>query len=144
VVSVRGTYIRENSSLLSTFTSGGADLVHHHLNTVQANAEYHLGDKYSATFGWFDVNGTPDFTLYSGAMSSGGITTFPAVTGSANGDPRSSGYIANLSWWPVQNIGLTCQYTGYTRFNGARLNYDANGRNADSNNTIYLVARFVF
>jgi hypothetical protein len=144
VVSFRGTYIRENSSLLSTFTAGGADLVRHHLNTVQANAEYHFGDKYSATFGWFNVDGTPDFTLYSGATTAGGITTFPEVTGSANGDPRSSGYIANLSWWPVQNIGLSCQYTGYTRFNGARLNYDANGRNANSNNTLYLVARFVF
>jgi hypothetical protein len=144
VISFRGTYIRENSSLLSTFTSGGADLVRHHLNTVQANAEYHFGDKYSATFGGFDVNGTPDFLLYSGATTSGGITMFPAVTSSANGDPRSSGYIANLSWWPVQNIGLSFQYTGYTRFNGARLDYDGNGRNANSNNTVYLIARFVF
>lgn len=144
VISFRGTYIRENSSLLSTFTNGGADLVQHHLNTVQANAEYHLGNKYSATLGWFDVNGTPDFALYSGATTSGGITTFPAVTGSANGDPRSDGFIANLSWWPVQNIGLSFQYTGYTRFNGARLDYDGNGRNASSNNTVYLIARFVF
>jgi hypothetical protein len=36
------------------------------------------------------------------------------------------------------------QYTGYTRFNGGRLDYDGEGRNAGSNNTIYLLARFVF
>jgi hypothetical protein len=67
------------------------------------------------------------------------------VTGNANnGDPRSGGYIANVSWWPVQNIGLTFQYTGYTRFNGAATNYDGAGRNAGSNNTVYLLARFVF
>ncbi|HEY2140114.1 MAG TPA: hypothetical protein VGH00_08535, partial [Chthoniobacterales bacterium] len=144
VISFRGTYIRENSSLLSTFNAGGADFVQHHLNTVQANAEYHFGDKYSATIGWFDVNGTPDFTLYSGASTVDSVTTFPAVTGSANGDPRSGGYIANVSWWPVQNIGLSFQYTGYTRFNGGSVNYDGNGRSASSNNTVYLVARFVF
>ncbi len=72
-------------------------------------------------------NGTPDFSLYSGAAIVGGVPVVPAVTGSANGDPRSNGFIANLSWWPVQNIGLTCQYTGYTRFNGAATNYDGNG-----------------
>lgn len=144
VVSLRGTYIRENSALLNTFTNGGAGAVQHHLNTVQANAEYHFGDKYSGTIGWFDVDGTPDFLLYSGATTTGGVTTIPAVTGSANGDPRSSGYLANISWWPVQNIGLTLQYTGYTRFNGAGVNYDGNGRNAGSNNTLYLLARFVF
>src|SRR3984957_10612853 len=144
VLSIRGTYIRENSSLLATFTSGGASFVQHHLNTIQANAEYHFGDKYSATIGYFNLNGTPDFLLYSGAAIVGGVPVVPAVTGSANGDPRSNGYIANLSWWPVQNIGLTCQYTGYTRFNGAAMNYDGSGRNASSNNTLYLVARFVF
>jgi hypothetical protein len=144
VLSIRGSYIRENSSLLSTFTNGGASFVQHHLNTVQANAEYHLGNKYSATIGWFEVDGTPDFSLYSGATTPGDVTTVPPVSGSLNGDPRSNGYIANVSWWPVQNIGLTFQYTGYARFNGAATNYDGAGRNADSNNALYLIARFVF
>ena len=144
VISFRGTYIRENSSLVSTFNAGSSDLVRHHLNTVQANAEYHLGNKYAATIGWFDVDGTPDFTLYSGATTEGGVTTIPPLTGSANGDPRSNGFLANISWWPVQNIGLSAQYTAYTRFNGASTNYDGNGRNASANNAIYLVARFVF
>ena len=144
VLSVRGTYIRENSSLVATATSLTDPLVQHHLNTIQANAEYHFGDKYSATFGWFDVDGKPDFLLYSSATTTGGVTTIPPVSGSANGDPRSSGYLANVSWWPVQNIGLSIQYTGYTRFNGAATNYDGNGRSASANNTLYLVARFVF
>jgi hypothetical protein len=137
VLSIRGTYIRENSALLATASipvNPGAAFVPHHLNTVQANAEYHFGDKYSGTIGYFNVTGTPDPLL------------FPAgpVTGNANGDPRSNGVIANVSWWPVQNIGLTFQYTGYTRFNGAGTNYDGAGRSAGSNNTIYLLARFVF
>ena len=135
VLSIRGTYIRENSSLLATATSLADPLIQHHLNTIQANAEYHFGDKYSGTIGYFNVNGTPDPLL------------FPAGTpvfGNLNGDPRSAGIIANVSWWPVQNIGLTLQYTGYTRFNGGSANYDGAGRNAGSNNALYLLARFVF
>jgi hypothetical protein len=134
ILSIRGTYVRENSSLLATFNQDAASMVRHHLDTVQANAEYHFGDRYSATVGWFNITGTPDALFY----------TANPLTGSANGDPRSNGYIANVSWWPVQNIDLAFQYTGYLRFNGARLNYDGSGRNASANNTVYLVARFVF
>jgi hypothetical protein len=144
VFSLRGTYIRENSALVATGVNLGDPLVQHHLNTVQANAEYHFGNKLSGTIGYFNIDGTPDFFLYSGATDPTDVTTVPAVSGSLNGDPRSNGYIANVSWWPVQNIGLTFQYTGYMRFNGAGTNYDGAGRNAGSNNTVYLVARFVF
>ncbi|HEY1423177.1 MAG TPA: hypothetical protein VGF20_06985, partial [Candidatus Acidoferrum sp.] len=69
---------------------------------------------------------------------------FSQATGSANGDPRSTGYLLNLSWWPVQNIDLAVQYTGYNRFNGAQTNYDGTGRNASDNNTVFVLARFVF
>ena len=65
IFSFRGTYIRENSSLLASANNGAAELVQHHLNTVQANAEYHFGDRYSATVGWFNVTGTPDPLLYA-------------------------------------------------------------------------------
>jgi hypothetical protein len=119
--------------------NGTAALTSHHLNSVQANAEYHFGNRYSGTIGWFNTTGTPDPLFFNA-----GLTTVAPVTGSANGDPRSGGYIANVSWWPVQNISLTFQYTGYTRFNGAGTNYDGAGRNAGSNNTLYLLARFVF
>jgi hypothetical protein len=132
VLTFSGTYIRENSSLAATFDAAGAAFSRHHLNTVQANAEYHFGSKLSATAGLFHVDGTPDQTLFSQA------------TGSANGDPRSMGYLLNLSWWPVQNIDLAVQYTGYTRFNGAQNNYDGTGRNASDNNTVFVLARFVF
>jgi hypothetical protein len=134
VLSFRGTYIRENASLVATFAAGGAAFPQHHLNTVQGNAEYHFGSKLSATAGLFHIDGTPDPVLYPQAP----------VSGSANGDPRSSGYILNLSWWPVQNIDLAVQYTGYQRFNGGQTDYDGAGRNASGNNTVYLLARFVF
>ncbi|MFY9549568.1 MAG: cytochrome C [Thermoanaerobaculia bacterium] len=134
VLSVRATYIHETSSLAATFNQGGAAQVGHTLHSFAANVGYHFGNRYSATLGWFDVGGTPDTVLYSSA----------AVTGSANGSPKSAGYIANLSWWPMQNLQVAFQYTAYTRFNGAATNYDGAGRNASDNNTAYVLARFIF
>lgn len=113
----------------------GADLIPHHLNTTQANVEYHHGNRYSAAVGWFNTTGTADATLFASGT---------AVTGSASGSPNSDGYLLNFSWWPAQNIDLAAQYTGYLKFNGAKTNYDGQGRNTSDNNTIYLVARFVF
>jgi hypothetical protein len=101
---------------------------------VQGEAEYHFGDRVSATAGYFNVSGTADPLLYAQAP----------VAGSANGSPGSDGYLLNVSWWPQQNIGLTLQYTGYLKFNGASTDYDGAGRNASANNSTYLMARFVF
>jgi hypothetical protein len=142
ILSIRGTYIRENAALNATIANEGALPISHHLNTVQANAEYHFGDRYSATFGWFNTTGTADPLLYN--PSDAGCDGPCPITGSFTGSPRSNGYIANVSWWPVQNIDLAAQYTGYFNFNGQSTNYDGSGRNASDNNTVYLVARFVF
>jgi hypothetical protein len=134
VLSVRGTYIVENSTLAATFGAGGAQQSGHHLHTATANAEYHLGNRLSATLGWFDTWGTADPLLYPQAP----------VTGSGNGDPGSNGFIASVSFWPAQNFQLALQYTGYARFNGAKTNYDGAGRDASANNTVYLVGRVLF
>jgi hypothetical protein len=134
VFTLRGTYIRENSSLVATTNAGGALFPGHHLNTLQGQAVYHFGNRVSATAGLFSVTGTADPLLFPQG----------AVTGNLNGSPESRGYIFSASWWPYQNIGLTAQYTGYTRFNGGATNYDQAGRNSSGNNSIYLLARFVF
>jgi hypothetical protein len=134
VFSLRGTYIGENSALAATTAARGAQQSRHHLDTALVDAEYHFGNRYSATLGWFDTEGTVDTLLFAQSP----------VTGSANGDPRGAGYIASFSFWPMQNLQLGVQYTGYTRFNGAAINYDGAGRNAGGNNTVYLDVRFVF
>jgi hypothetical protein len=136
VLSFRGTYIRENSSLGATFAAGGAAQPGHHLNTVQGNVEYHYGTKVSGTVGLFNVTGTTDSLLYQNAQA--------PVFSSANGDPHSNGYILNLSWWPEQNIDLAVQYTGYLRFNGGGTNYNGAGRDPAGNNAVFLLGRFVF
>jgi len=135
VLSFRGTYIRENSDLAASFATGAAAFRTHHLNTLLANAEYHFGNRFTTTLGWFGTSGTGDALLYPATGD---------LAGNFNGDPNSKGYIISASYWPYQNIQLGAQYTGYTRFNGASTNYDGNGRNASDNNTFYLVARFLF
>jgi len=134
VLSLRGTYIRQNSALVASVADETASRGPHHLNASNANAEYHLGNRYSGTFGWFMTNGTKDPILYAQAP----------VAGSANGSPRSAGFMANVSYWPIQNLDLAVQYTDYTRFNGAATNYDGAGRAASDNDTVYLLARFLF
>lgn len=134
VLSVRGSYLHESSTLNATYAAGGADLADHHLNTGNLNAEYHFGNRASTAFGWFATGGTVDKTIYAPG----------AISGSANGDPKSAGYIANVSFFPIQNLDLGFQYTGYTSFNGGTTNYDGSGRNASANNSVYLLARFMF
>ena len=135
VLSFRATYLRENSDLLASFNTGLSATGSHHLNTVLANAEYHFGNKYTGTFGWFNTTGTSDLGLFPNNTP---------VSGNFNGDPRGSGYIANFTYWPWQNLLLAAQYTAYTRFNGAQFNYDGSGRSASANNTVYLDAKIIF
>ena len=131
LLTVHGTYIHENSDLNATaaLTPPGSAPGAHRLGTLRLDGIYHIGNKYSATFGVFGTTGTTDSVLY---------------TPSPTGDPRSKGYIANFSWWPVQNILLGLQYTGYRSFNGAGTNYDGAGRNASDNNSIYTVVWLIF
>ncbi len=134
LLAVHGTYIHESSDRIATAGTGLAAFPNHHLNTEHLDAIYHFGNKYAATFGVFNTTGTTDPLLFPQA----------AVTGSASGDPRSRGYIANASYWPVQNVQLALQYTGYLKFNGGGNNYDGAGRNASGNNSLYMLLWLVF
>ena len=135
VLTIHGTYLHESSKLNATFDGEGADQAPHVLQTLRGDAVYHFGNRYAATFGGFQTTGTSDATLYGSGTS---------VTGSFSGNPKTNGYIANFSYWPVQNVQLGAQYTGYTRFDGAGKNYDGSGRNANQNNSLYLVVWIVF
>lgn len=134
LLTLHGDYIHENSYLLGALAGKGAAFASHDLNFEHLDAVYHLGNQFSFDAGPFAITGTTDPTLYASAP----------VSGSATGNPRADGYIFNVSYWPVQNIQLGAQYTGYWKFNGLGTNYDGAGRNASNNNSIYLIAWFVF
>jgi hypothetical protein len=134
LLTVHGDYIHENADLLGTLGAGGAAFASHDLNFEHLDGVYHLGTRYSFDAGPFAITGTTDPTLYASAP----------VSGSSTGNPRADGYVLNVSYWPVQNIQLGAQYTGYWKFNGLGMNYDGAGRNASDNNSIYLIAWFIF
>lgn len=128
LLDVHGTYIHEKSNLGATYAAGGAAAPDHHLNTVRLDSTYHWRHRYTATGGLFSTTGNSDPLLYAPA----------ATTGSQNGNPDTGGYIAQIAFWPVENIDLNVSYTGYTKFNGAATNYDGALRNASDNNTVYM------
>jgi hypothetical protein len=125
---MHGTYIHEMSSLDATFQGGGASAASHHLNTFKVDALYHWTDKYSVAGQFFSTGGSSDPVLYAPA----------ALTGSNNGSPGTNGYIAQIAYWPMQNVNLNLNYAGFSKFNGASTNYDGANRNASDNNTVYL------
>jgi hypothetical protein len=128
LLDVHGTYIHEKSDLFATLAAGGATGKSNHLNTFKLDSTYHWANKYSATAAMFSTTGNGDPLLYAPA----------ALTGSRNGRPNTSGYIAQVAYWPVQNIDINLNYTGYLKFNGASTNYDGANRNASDNNTVYI------
>ena len=128
LLDVHGTYIHEKSNLGATFLAQGATTAVNHLNTFKLDGTYHWTNRYTATGAIFSTNGNADSLLYAPAP----------LTGSNNGSPNTRGYTAQFAFWPVQNIDLSVNYTGYSKFNGASTNYDGANRNASDNNTVYV------
>ncbi len=136
ILTIHSTYIHESSELNATANALEDTLVNHNLQTFKIDGVYHFGNRYSATIAGFKTWGTTDPLLYTAA----------SLTGSANGNPLTDGYVAGFSYWPVQNLQLGLQYTGYLHFNGAKTNYDetGSGRDANGNNSLYMVVWIVF
>lgn len=128
LLDVHGTWIHEKSNLGATYLAGGADFKAHHLDTLKIDSTYHWRNRYSATGAFFSTTGNSDPTLYAAAP----------LTGSNNGSPDTRGFIGQFGYWPVQNIDIDFNYTGYFKFNGAATNYDGAMRNASDNNTAYM------
>jgi hypothetical protein len=57
---------------------------------------------------------------------------------------ETPGISLTLSYWPMQNLQFAAPHADYTRLNSGAINYDGANRNATGNNTIYLLARFIF
>jgi hypothetical protein len=96
------------------------------LKTFKLKGTYYHDRKYGGTLAFFSTTGSADSGLY-GADADGNART-----------PDSRGYIIELDYLPIQNVRLMLQYTGYNKFDGAKNNYDGNGRNASDNNTVFF------
>ncbi|HEY5896269.1 MAG TPA: cytochrome C [Burkholderiales bacterium] len=130
-VSLQMNYIREKQYWNATAQTNAID----RLASLRAKATYYYRNKYGINLGYFSSRGDADEILYNNGEP---------IAGSANGSPDSSGYIVELNYLPLRDIRLVAQYTAYTKFNGARTNYDGFGRNASDNNTLFLLAWLMF
>ncbi len=111
------------------------------LHAFRAKASYVYGAKYGGTLSFFNVTGTTNSLLQTSAFDPQNpgqpLAGSQGVTGNATGNPATRGYTAELFWLPVQYARIGIQYTWFDKFNGATSNYDAFGRSASDNNTLF-------
>ena len=143
VMTVDGSYIHENRKLDASFASEPAIKRNGTVNRLDLSTSYHYDKTYGLTAGFFDITGNKDSVLYAADE----LGTPIADSGSRTNSPNSRGYTLQADWTPLgketswgapfANMRLAVQYTGYTKFNGAKNNYDGLGRNASDNNTLF-------
>jgi len=129
--SVQAVYIDERRALDATFgLLNGAANAKNTLKTFRLGGSYYYQRKWGGSLGYFSTTGTTDALFYQPA----------ALTGFNMNKPDSRGWRAELDYMPWQNVKMALQYVIYNKFNGGSTNYDGSGRNASSNNTLYLLA----
>jgi hypothetical protein len=133
-VVARGTWIHEKQDLEATFAEGGSANPEDVVRVFRLNSSYYPKVWLGLTLGYFQTTGTSDTLRYAPAP----------VSGSANGNPKTNGFIGELDLNPWQNTRLGMQYTAYDKFNGGKADYDGFGRRASGNDTLYLLAWVVF
>jgi hypothetical protein len=129
-----GILIHEEQSLNASFTAGAAANDRNTLTTLRLDATYRSPHQVGITMGVLNISGHPDEALYPS----------DPLSGSRTGKPDSTGLIGELSWMPWLNTRFGVQYTRWTRFNGARGDYDGSGRAAGDNDTLYIYSWVAF
>ncbi len=137
VFGARATWIHESQDWDASRPLGRASNPSDVLETLRVNADYFYRSSHGA-FGWylayFATTGDTDPSLYEPSP----------VGGSETGRPDSRGVIAQGTWVAKEKYQFSVQYTMYSKFNGADVNYDGFGRDASDNNTLYLFAWLTF
>lgn len=130
-----GTYIYEHQDPGATHAAGGSSNSSNDLHTFRVDGNYYLGGHAVFTLAGFLIRGDSDSLLYEDD---------DPLQNSANGSPDSDGLIAQVSYYPWQNVRFSAQYTAYFQFNGAGSDYNGAGRDASDNNTLYALLWLVF
>ena len=113
------------------------------LNLLRAKLTYVYGAKYGGSLSYFNLTGTTNSQLQTSVFDTVNGVQAQGTAGGGNqfntsGNPATSGWTYEAFWIPVQNIRVGAQYTDFQKFNGASTNYDAFGRNAKDNNTLFV------
>ena len=130
IFSLLSTYIDEKQSLDASATNGLASNANNDLKSFKITGEYSYQRTIGGALGFFTTSGSSDATLYPAGD----------VVGSQTNSPDSRGFVAEVNYLPWLNTKLQLQYVRYEKFNGLANNYDAAGRNAADNDTLYALA----
>jgi hypothetical protein len=141
VVTMNGRYVHERQRLEASCILAGApgsDCARNDLNETSVDGSYYWKNKVGLTLGLFNVAGSsnpvilPDNRTFR--PDSTGLTV--QLDGTPFGDAPQPGRRINL------RVGV--QYTHYSRFDGARHDFDMTGRNAGDNDTFRVFSWFAF
>ena len=127
-------YRRQNYDMPDPMMMGATMPVSNSSKVFRINGSCVYQRKYGATLGYFSITGNADANQYM----------MGEVMGSRTGTPDTKGYVAEIDYLPMEKIKLALQYTAYSKFNGASTDYDGFGRNAADNNTVYVLANFMY
>ncbi len=140
VVTFNARYLHEQQALDATCTLAGVfnGCARNDLTDLRADAAYYWRNTIGGTIGVFDTTGGANPVIFAGNRTftpdSTGVTL--QLDGTPFGGEPQPARRANL------RVGI--QYTLYTRFNGARTNFDGAGTNASDNNTLRVFTWFAF
>jgi hypothetical protein len=136
---VQASYIREH--VHGGDISGTSANAANKLNQLKLKGSYIYRAKYGGSLSYFSTTGSSDSTVYPGTQDDGtgsSAMTPIAISGSASNNPGTKGVIPELFWMPDQHLRFGVQYFMFDRYNGATNNYDASGRSAKDNNTLFV------
>jgi hypothetical protein len=141
VITFNARYLNEHQFLDATCVLAGATDAACADNTItdmRADASYYWRNKIGGTIQAFNTTGSLNSIIYSGNRIA---------------KPDSTGLMFQLDGTPFGDLGqpqrrlnmrVGVQYTLYTRFNGAAINFDGAGTNAHDNNTFRVFTWFAF
>ena len=116
---------------------------------LRGKLSYVYNARYGGSLALFDLKGTTNTANQSSGFDPGTltITASPEATaastrvgGNLSGNPATRGATFEAFWLPIQNLRVGAQYTAYSLYNGAHVNYDGFGRNASDNNSLFVYA----
>jgi len=144
IATIDAIFTHEQQNLKASTALGSSTAPRNHLNQIRVNLTYFYQNTWGLNLGWQNTAGNANPALFAAQP----------ISGSANGKPDSNSFVIEADWvpfgkdesWgrPLANLKLGIQYTIYTLFNGGTRNYDGFGRNASSNNTLFLYAWLAF
>jgi len=137
IFTAQATWIHEDQNRDGSFARGEAARRSGSLDTFKINGNYYYRSRFGTvggTLAFFSTTGSRDPELYAPEPAEGSRT----------GRPDTNGFIIEANYLPWNYTKISVQYTIFTKFNGARTNYDGLGRKASDNNTLFLNVWLIF